>query len=382
MLSTSTVLAVSISALLAVAANAGSVHLKWRELEHDAKHLYTYADFTTEFNKVASGDAQLRFEAKLKAIHAHNAQAFSWREGVNKFTDMTDAEFAMYKGKVFDGTSRAQSYMKYDTGVALKDLPPSIDWRTKGAVTPTKDQGGCGSCWAFSATESIESAVFMATGTLPVLSPQELVDCIPNPNSCGGTGGCSGSTEEYGFAWAMIYGMATDASYNYTARTGKTCLLGQGNREAVAGVSNFVKLPANDYESLMQAIATVGPISISVDASWGNYESGVYMGCSKNHTTIDHAVQLVGYGTESGQDYWLVRNSWSAKWGDGGYIKLPRDSTPSCDEDTSPGSGNGCKTGAKEQQVCGACGMLSDSSYPLGGYLVQKNEPIPAPGKF
>lgn len=138
-------------------------------------------------------------------------------------------------------------------------------------------------------------------GTLPVLSPQELVDCIPNPNSCGGTGGCSGSTEEYGFAWAMIYGMATDASYNYTARTGKTCLLGQGNREAVAGVSNFVKLPANDYESLMQAIATVGPISISVDASWGNYESGVYMGCSKNHTTIDHAVQLVGYGTESGE---------------------------------------------------------------------------------
>eukprot|EP01050_Picozoa_sp_SAG11_P016441 SAG11_NODE_2245_length_3641_cov_2.290514_7_plen_255_part_00 len=93
-----------------------------------------------------------------------------------------------------------------------------------------------GSCWAFSATSSIESAVFMATGTLPVLSPQELVDCIPNPNSCGGGGGCAGSTEEYGFAWAMIYGMANDTSYNYTQSTGKECLLGKGGRDSVRDI--------------------------------------------------------------------------------------------------------------------------------------------------
>ena len=111
-------------------------------------------------------------------------------------------------------------------------------------------------------------------------------------------------------------GMANDSSYNYTASTGKTCLLGKDGRNASAGVSNFVKLPANDYDSLMQAIATVGPISISVDASWGSYEKGVYQGCSKNKTMIDHAVQLVGYGTEDGLDYWLVRNSWGAKWGE------------------------------------------------------------------
>ena len=111
-------------------------------------------------------------------------------------------------------------------------------------------------------------------------------------------------------------GMANASSYNYTASTGKTCLLGKDGRNASAGVSNFVKLPANDYASLMQAIATVGPISISVDASWGSYEKGVYQGCSKNKTMIDHAVQLVGYGTEDGLDYWLVRNSWGAKWGE------------------------------------------------------------------
>lgn len=108
--------------------------------------------------------------------------------------------------------------------------------------------------------------------------------------------------------------------------------------------------------------------------SKGGYESGVYNGCSINKTTIDHAVQLVGYGTEAGQDYWLVRNSWSAKWGDGGYIKLPRDATPACGEDTSPGSGNGCKQGTgNEQKVCGACGMLSDSRWVLHSCLCPRH---------
>ena len=280
---------------------------------------------------------------------------------------MTPEEFSRFKGKVFNGVT-PQPHSAAPP--SLHDLPDSIDWRTKGAVTPVKNQGGCGSCWAFSSTQSVESAVFMATGKLPVLAPQEFVDCIPNPNSCGGTGGCSGSTEEYGFAWAMIYGQALDSTYNYTARTGKECLLGKEGRVPVAGVSNFVKLPSNDYASLMSALATVGPISISVDASWGAYEKGVYMGCSKNKTVIDHAVQAVGYGTENGQDYFLVRNSWGATWGEEGYIKLPRSATASCDEDTNPLSGNGCKGGPKEMKVCGACGLLSDSSYPTGGYIM------------
>ena len=114
----------------------------------------------------------------------------------------------------------------------------------------------------------------------------------------------------------------------------------------------------------------------------GGYESGVYNGCSINKTTIDHAVQLVGYGTEAGQDYWLVRNSWSANWGDGGYIKLPRDATPACGEDTSPGSGNGCKQGTgNEQKVCGACGMLSDSRWVLRSLpCLLSASPLIAPG--
>jgi len=361
----------SLTLATAVAASPIAGLPAWRALGASEKHTYTYEAFLAEHGGTGSAHSRETFETNLANIHAHNAKGLSWTDGVNQFTDMTPEEFAAFKGKYFRGIDTTTAKMTFDTD--LKDLPKEIDWRTKGAVTPTKNQGGCGSCWAFSATESVESAVFRATGHLPILAPQEFVDCIPNPNSCGGTGGCSGSTEEYGFAWAMIYGMALDSAYNYTAATGKECLLGKDGRDAVAGISNFVKLPGNDYASLMTAVGTIGPVSISVDASWGAYEKGVYAGCSNKTTTIDHAVQAVGYGTEGGADYWLVRNSWGATWGEGGYIKLPRaDPTvdPSiCGEDMNPDSGNGCKGGPKEQKVCGACGMLSDSSYPTGGYM-------------
>eukprot|EP01047_Picozoa_sp_COSAG01_P067906 COSAG01_NODE_9692_length_2369_cov_2.166960_1_plen_338_part_00 len=332
--------AVLVLAITAAASAVPGVPLRWRDLGATEKVRYTYEHFATEFGKDGSAGSRARFAAELARVQAHNALNLSWTEGMNQFSDMTPEEFGAFKGKVFTGVDA--SHLKFDSGVPTKELPAEIDWRdasknpSKGvAVTPVKNQGGCGSCWAFSSTESVESAVYMQTGKLPTLAPQEFVDCIPNPNSCGGSGGCQGSTEEYGFAWAMIYGMASDATYNYTARTGTECLLNKGGRTPVAGISNFVKLPGNDYDSLMQAIATVGPVSISVDASWGAYEKGVYKGCKATSTTIDHAVQLVGYGTEAGEDYFLVRNSWGASWGEGGYIKLPRTATgpQTCGED-------------------------------------------------
>lgn len=356
-----------IAASLVFCVAASTPAVTWRSLSADNKTYYTYEHFLAEFPiKIKSVASQQIFEANLAKIHEHNAKGLSWREGVNQFTDMSAAEFKQYKGKVpTGGAARALPVV----ATLPAGLPVHVDWRDRGAVTPVKNQGGCGSCWAFSATSSIESAVFMATGKLPVLAPQELVDCAPNPHQCGGTGGCSGSTEEYGFAYAMLHGMAADSTYNYTAKTGAACLLNKAGRVPVAGVTNFVKLPSNDYNSLMAAIATVGPISISVDASWGGYESGVYMGCDSSKTTIDHAVQLVGYGTESGKDYYLVRNSWGDAWGEDGYIKIFRQATPPCGEDKSPGSGNGCKDGPPSMKVCGACGILSDSSYPTGGFM-------------
>jgi cathepsin L len=286
--------------------------LKWRDLQSSEKTRYTYSDFLEEFEKTGTPTSKQTFHQNLKRIHSHNSQSHhTWRQGVNYFTDLTEEEFRKYKGKAYVPRDPVEEKFLSTFDAGVESLPASIDWRSKGAVTDVKNQGGCGSCWAFSSAESVESAVFMATGILPTLAPQEFVDCIPNPNSCGGTGGCEGSTEEYGFAWAMLYGLANESDYPYTAKTGTKCKMQANNGKSLAsaGITNFVKLPANDYDSLMQAIATVGPVSISVDASWSAYESGVYQGCTKNKTTIDHAVQLVGYGSEKGQDYFLIRNS-------------------------------------------------------------------------
>jgi len=237
-----------------------------------------------------------------------------------------------------------------------------------------KNQGGCGSCWAFSTTETIESAVAVAGGPLLELAPQELVSCAPNPNDCGGTGGCDGSTQPLGFNYTVGAGMVLSTQYPYTARTG-TCSSSAVKKPAV-GIKGYVELPTNEYSALMTAVANVGPIAISVDASWGGYEEGVFT-CSDYESTlcgtaIDHAVQLVGYGTMDGTDYWLVRNSWGTTWGEGGYIKIARYGASSkgepCGVDSQPADGYGCKGGPSTLPVCGVSGILSASSYPTGAF--------------
>ena len=235
-------------------------------------------------------------------------------------------------------------------------------------VTPVKNQEACGSCWAFSATETVESALAMAGGPLLTLAPQQLVDCAPNPQQCGGTGGCQGSTQPLAFNYTVVAGMDSEAAYPYKGRDG-TC--SAASKSPAVGITGLVELPTNDYDALMQAVATVGPIAISVDASaWSFYGGGVYSG--KCGTTIDHAVQLVGYGTDSqtNEDYWLVRNSWGTSWGEDGYMRIKRYGAGDepCGTDTAPDEGYGCKGGPSTLKVCGLCGILSASSYPTGAY--------------
>lgn len=166
----------------------------------------------------------------------------------------------------------------------------------------------------FSATESIESALFLATGQQVVLSPQNVLECTPNPQHCGGTGGCEGAIAELAFQWAET-GIAAITTVPYLG-TDAPC---DPTVAKAAKTGGFVKLPENDPNALLSAIATVGPVSISVDASsWSFYGGGVYNGCDATKPDIDHAVQAVGYGTDAaaGQDYWLVRNSWGSSWGE------------------------------------------------------------------
>ena len=141
--------------------------------------------------------------------------------------------------------------------------------------------------------------------------------------------------------------------------------------EPAVFADGYVKLPRNEALPLQRALATVGPVSISVAAgAWDFYGGGVFDG--KCGTTIDHAVQLVGYGTDSqtNEDYWLVRNSWGTSWGEDGYMRIKRYGAGDepCGTDTAPDEGYGCKGGPSTLKVCGLCGILSASSYPTGAY--------------
>jgi len=277
-----------------------------------------------------------------------------------------------------------KSYMSYSRDVSfysfkhssisppqyfLQNLPDALDWRDKGVVQKPKDQSACGSCWAFSASAVLESHIAIQTGKLFDLSEQQLVSCTPNPDQCGGTGGCSGSTQWLAFDYVKNAGITTTANWPYHARDDKCDTT---KIKKVATIDGYVRLPTNDYNALLTAVATVGPIAISVAASdWQFYDSGVFnTDCG---TEINHAVTLVGYGTDATDgDYWIVRNSWSAGWGEGGHIRIAKEKASSevqCGIDYNPASGSGCKGGPDQIEVCGLCGMYSDSSYPTGGKL-------------
>jgi len=340
---------------------------------------YSFDSYILDFGKAYSTAAEEAihraiYEAKVAQILSHNANTnATFKKGINKFTDMSEAEINRYKGK---RPAKVDSLLRFieppaDFMANLKpvsELPSSIDWRAKGACSPVKDQGGCGSCWAFSATEVLESHVQIATGKLLQLAPQELVDCAPNPDDCGGTGGCSGSTQWLGFNYTQhAGGLSLESSYSYVGATQK-CQ--KAKVKPAAGNKGYVRLPANNYTVLMNAVATLGPVAISLDANFMEYSSGVFS--ASCGAEIDHAVVLDGYGTEGGVDYYLVRNSWGADWGERGYIKIERrsDDSTNCEVNTSPASGTECKPYPKTQTVCGLCGILSDSSYPTDAFVV------------
>jgi len=244
-------------------------------------------------------------------------------------------------------------------------------------VTAVKDQGHCGSCWTFAATECLESIVAIETGTLFTLSEQEFVSCVLNPDECGGTGGCEGATMELAYEYAEANGLVTEWTTPYTSYNGVdgNCTLGNADLPVrVAGISGYEVTAQNDYGELMHAIANVGPVGITVDASkWSSYAGGVFDGCNQESPELDHGVLLVGYGTDPvAGDYWLVRNSWGPVWGENGYIRLARtaDEGGRCGTDVAPADGTGCKDGPDSVEVCGTCGILYDASYPTGAFLM------------
>jgi len=340
---------------------------------------YTFEAFQSEFGKHDSSRRQT-FMDNLNFIKEHNSNpSKTYWLSVNQFADMTNVEFRnMTRGrkeKMFEGEAQP-----YKLSAKANALPDRIDYRETNMVSPVKDQGGCGSCWAFSAAQTFESHLAIQTKTaIQKLSPQQIVSCAPNPDQCGGTGGCEGSTQPLAFAYTKTGGLTTEALYPYSGKTG-TCKTGI---QPVAYNGGYTVLPTNDYNALMDAVANVGPVAISIAAggsAFQFYGGGVLSNC--NDYVMDHAVQLVGYGTDAGKDYYLVRNSWGS-WGEKGYMRVRRygDGKEPCGVDKKPGDGDACKGDTAPRTYCGECGILSASSYPTDFTTVQPapSPPPPAP---
>jgi len=362
---------VTVLALVLLALCSYAQAVKWHQLGS-----YTFDHFRAEFQRDYQSHEEFNlrkglFEKRLYEIKRHNADPTkSWKMGVNKFTDLTEEEFKRHLGLRKSLLPRHAPPTNVEEVDISQISQLNVDWRTVGIITPVKDQGQCGSCWSFATAETLESYWALATKQLTDLSEQQILDCTENPQHCGGDGGCGGATVELAYEQIMKQGgLATEWTYSYKSYNGNNeqCSFDSSNTPAFAKISGYKNLPSNQYAPLLAHVATNGPVAISVDASsWGMYESGVFDGCNKTNPDLDHAVQLVGYGTDpSYGDYWLVRNSWSPAWGESGYIRLRRPATAECGIDLTPGDGDGCDNGPPSVTVCGTCGILYDTVYPV-----------------
>jgi len=250
--------------------------------------------------------------------------------GVNKFSDLSQEEFRnnylMNKG-IFSKKEKLQKeQMVSDIKLKKRTPPTAFDWRNKNAVTPTKNQGACGSCWAFSATEAIESQWFLAGNKLTQLSPQQIVDC----DQGRGDEGCEGGDTTTAYQYVMAAGgMETESSYPYTGEDG-TCAF-QKN-EVIAKISNWTYITTtNDENEMLIKLYNLGPLSICVDATtWQFYFGGIIEHlCSSGYDDLDHCVMITGYQTmpdwlDRETPVWNIRNSWGEDWGYDGYIYVER----------------------------------------------------------
>jgi len=288
--------------------------------------------YKAQFNKVYSSpdEEALRFEnfkLSMDRIQSRNSPVF----GLTKYSDMSVEEFK----STLLGYVRPES--KSDVGVLPTGdvaIPQTLDWRTQNMVTPVKDQGQCGSCWAFSTVENIESMYCMKNKidctTFAPLSPQEIVDCDTTDQ------GCDGGDPPTAYAFVMQEGgLEDDSDYPYTAADG-TCAF-QSNLVKVT-ITNWQYATTNSDEPTMQNnLVSWGPLSICVDAEpWQDYTSGIMM-ASDCSNSLDHCVQLVGYDMTNSTPFWIVRNSWGLDWGENGYIRLQygQDTCGCADEATS-----------------------------------------------
>ncbi|XP_038142979.1 procathepsin L-like [Cyprinodon tularosa] len=294
-----------------------------------------WEDWKNQYGKIYDNQTELIFrrtvwEKNLLMLLRHNQEASAGKQsfvlGLNHLADMTAEEInnRLNGLKVEEALGIENNTFKK---VNYSSLPKSVDWRKHGLVGPVRNQGLCGSCWAFSSLGALEGQMKKRTGDLVMLSPQNLVDCGTQEGNLG----CRGGYITKAFSYIIHNkGVDSERSYPYEHQNGKCRYTLQGR---AAYCSNFHILPRGDELALQAAVASVGPVAVAVNAmlpSFHSYRGGLYNVPDCNPKLINHAVLVVGYGTDGGQDYWLVKNSWGTEWGEGGFIRIARNKKNLC----------------------------------------------------
>jgi cathepsin L len=278
---------------------------------------YTSAEFQTRYNI---------FKSNLDYINQWNSQNTLTVLGANVFADLSNEEYQ----SIYLGT-KISAPVPEPQPTRVGAYTATVDWRTKNAVTPIKNQGQCGSCWSFSTTGSTEGAHALSTGNLVSLSEQNLVDCTYDQPAYNNSG-CDGGLMTLAFTYIIDNkGIDTEASYPYEAVVGK-CRYNPAN--SAATLSSFNNVTSGD-ESDLETAANQQPVSVAIDASHMSfqlYKSGIYHDFLCSSTQLDHGVLVVGYGTDtsSNANYWIVKNSWGTDWGLDGYIYMSKDRNNNC----------------------------------------------------
>ena len=306
-------------AVLAFAGVASATQLSSKFMEFITRHSKSYGTVEEfEYRKAL-------FAITEDAIQAINSnEAHTWVAGHNKFSDWSHEEFSQMHGYV------PETHVYSEPTIFPETNADSVNWVTAGATTPVKDQGQCGSCWAFSSTGALEGSHYLKSGKLVSFAEQQLVDCV---KTCFG---CGGGNQALAFRYLKSNNAYLEANYPYKA-VNQNCAYTASAASCVK-VASYTTVTGSNVAQMKAALAQQ-PLSVSIEADtavFQTYTSGI-LNSTACGTTLDHAVLAVGWGSENGQEYWIIKNSWSSSWGENGFIRLAIvDGLGICGVQTSP----------------------------------------------